>query len=766
MAAAALAVALFLAAGLAIFVAPGAVVLAAAAIPLRSGERFAFAFAVSLALLTAAFAGCLALGTSIAAAPAMLAAVTVVAALLSRWLPRGGEPVTLPLDAAPAASRLLLIVLTVAAVFAAVAFAPVGSIDRWWYLAYVRGWLDAPVLTLAEPFLGTGQAFARFGVHPWLFGLATWSQVSGLDPVVVYERGAPVLVVLASVSAARALAVELFGCGARARLCVIATMLLWSGAAVPLLARAGEDKVLAAAALLPLCIAAFLRAARGTPALALLFAAAASTAAVHALAYAFVLVALLPVAALIALRDAPKRRAVAAACAVLVVVAIAPAVSGIVVRTRLADIGAELGSGDHPVVRVHEGRDRLIELPLGGYVVSPRLLVHPLALLALVALPLVGRRRVAAPLDGTTRAFLLATAAVPLAIAFVPPLPALAGSVIPPWMVYRVLWLLPVAPLAALAAERWTNRLARAETAATLLLLVLGLPVVAVGTAARLTEVRERLAAPEGREFHALLDTVAALPADSLLVAAPELSERLPALTARHVVAALDRSTIVFSGSRAVGEARLRARSALLAGESDGIDFARAAHVRPTHAVFDPRALAKPRCAAVLQAGSEYALCELADATVEGAVPATLQVLPTAGTREVAVFECSDAGLSSPRDPWSAAAPVATCRVALPAELRSRGDLVLRIDAATGRAVDELRISVKWAGTAEASVTVRGSGKASMAIALPPINLHAVPGSVADGAADSIEVSVASSFLPFVKPLRVALAANGTDGAQ
>jgi len=797
MVAAAFAGVLLAGSGLAIFVAPGAVVLAAASFPLQRGERFAFAFATSLVLLTGAFAGCLALGTSIAAAPAVLGAVTVAAALLLNLVVRGGEVAPPAAASAPLASRLLLVLLTLSAIAAAVAFAPVGSIDRWWYLAYVRGWLDAPVLTLAEPFLGTRQAFARFGVHPWLFGLATWSHLSDVDPVVVYERGAPVLVVLASVSAARVLAVELFGEGPRARLCVIATMLLWSGAAVPLLARAGEDKVLAAAALLPLCVAAFLRVVRGgsasratmpnavqaapfasslltlrgaatmppvpnasprATAVALLFAAGAATAAVHALAYAFVLVALLPVAALLALRDPSRRRAVAVACAVLVVVAIAPAMSGIVVSTRLSDIGAELSSSDHPVVRVHEGRDRLVELPFGGYVVSPRLLAHPYALLALVALPLLWRRRaVASPhseqartLDGSTRAFLVTTLAVPLAIAFVPPLPALAGAVIPPWMVYRVLWLLPLAPLAALAAGQLAGRLARTETAATLLLLVLGIPVVAVGMQARLAEVRERLATPEGQEFRALLDAITALPADALVVAAPELSERLPALTARHVVAALDRSTIVFAGSRLLGEARLRARSALLAGDSDGMDFARAAHVRPTHAVFDPRALAKPRCGAVLQAGGPYALCELAESGDDSAVPATLQALPDTETREVAVFECSDAGPTSHRDPWSAAAPVATCRVSFPTELHSRSDLVLRVDAATGRAVDELRISMKTPGSAEASITVRGSGKAAILLGLPPIHSASL--------ATGIEVRIGSSFLPFVRPVRVALA--------
>ena len=50
--------------------------------------------------------------------------------------------------------------------------------------------------------------------------------------------------------------------------------------------------------------------------------------------------------------------------------------------------GAQLASSDHPVVRIHAARDRLIESDafarIGGrYAVNPRLLAHPLLLLAL-----------------------------------------------------------------------------------------------------------------------------------------------------------------------------------------------------------------------------------------------------------------------------------------------------------------------------------------------------------------------------------------------
>jgi len=758
--------------GLAIFVAPGAAVLASARIRLPASERLAYAFAASLVMLTAAFAACLALGSSIDAAPLCVAAVTAPLALLLRWLVPATRPAAATVDSATRSSpavQVVLALLLIAAVIAAVVFAPLGSVDRWWYLAYVRSWLEAPVLSLAEPFLATGQSFARFGVHPWLFGLALWSRMSGVDPVFLYERCAPVLVVLASCSAAFALAGELFGSGRRARLSVIATMLLWSGSVVPVLARAGEDKVLAAAALLPLCSAAFLRIVRDPDrsGWVLLAVAAVATAAVHALAYAFVLVILLPAAVVVGAQPERRQRMLAAG-ALLGVIAIAPAVSGLIVRERLADIGAELSEPGHPVVRVHEGRGRLIEFPVagrsGGFVVSPRLLLHPLMLLALAGVPIVllrpQRDRARIPIRDAPRSLLLIATTLPLAIAFVPPLPSLAGAVIPPWMVYRVLWLLPVAPLVALTADSLASRFSRGEIAATLLLVALGLPVAAAGARDRLGEIRGRVAEPRATPFHLLVHAVRTLPLDALVVAAPELAERLPALTARRVVAGLDRSTIVFSGSRERGEARLRARAALLAGDDDAQALAAAAAVAPTHAIFDPRRKdAMPRCRSRLLETTGYSLCEIDPSAREPRTPPALaRAAGITQTTTVARAECQPPPLRARRDLWSAAPPVVHCRIALSDALRDRRDIVLRIEARTGRSVDEIRIEVRRPDTAlESRSTVRLSGDDEIVLRMPPLS------SPVSGGTDALDVKIESSFLPFVRPVLVELAATVGD---
>lgn len=457
-----------------------------------------------------------------------------------------------------------------------------------------------------------------------------------------------------------------------------------------------------------------------------------------------------------------------ASTAVLLLVAVAPAITGLVVRERLRDTGAELSVRDHPVVRVHEGRDRLIELGMLGYVVNPRLLLHPLALFALAGIPLLRRlphdprgplRREAASLlsepgpighRDLTVLFLATTTMVSMAIAFVPPLPALAGAIIPPWMVYRVLWLLPLAPLAAITAEALSSSFAAREAAAVLLLVFLGVPVLADGARARLAEVRARLATPAADEFREMTKAVAQLPPDSLLVAAPELSERLPAFTSRRVVAALDRSTIVFSGSRDQGEARLRARIAILSGDTEGAELARIAGVRPTHAVFDPGSDALPRCGRELFRSRSYALCELApEIHPAGRNPE----LPASGELPLLIVAeglCRGLPAGSRRDPWSAAAPVADCRIDVPRALQGREDLFLRIDAVTGRAADELRITTRTAGTPrrEYRTTVRLTVGAAIALRLPQL------------ATDTLEVRISSSFLPVVRITRVAIATH------
>jgi hypothetical protein len=293
------------------------------------------------------------------------------------------------------------------------------------------------------------------------------------------------------------------------------------------------------------------------------------------------------------------------------------------------------------------------------------------------------------------------------------------------------------------------TRFARHERAAVVLLVILGVPVLADNAKERLDEVRARLAAPTTAEFQSMVVAVSALPANALIVAAPELAERLPAFTPRHVLAALDRSTIVFSGNRTEGEARLRARAALMSGDSDADALARAAGVQPTHAVYDPRAKNLPHCGAVLYRSDAYGVCELAMDDHATRPARSLESPSDLPLRIVAEGECT--GLTpAKRDPWAAAPPALDCTFEVPELLRDREYLYLRVDAVTGRAADELRIMTRDEGVAdvEQRTTVRLTVGAFIALRLPPLQ------------SNRLDVRIESSFLPVVRTTQVALASH------
>lgn len=751
----------------AVFVVPGFVVARLLGVRAPLGSALALWFALSLALLSLAFVAALASSLSIAGGAAVTLALVAIAALAA---PRSPSAVTHLFDEAPAVRRdpseprwwaPTAILLVAAAALAATWFAPVGSVDRWWYLAYVRHYAEAPVLDLAEPFLGTGEAFARFGPNPWLFALAIVSALTGSDPVFVYERIAPSLAAAACLSAAHGLATALFGAGARLRLSVAATALLWCGGLLPVLARAGEDKILAQAALVPLACALFLDVARTTSRAhkrrrTMAFACVAmATAAMHALAYALLLAALAALVAALALLRRGEAKRVRIAFATACVIAIAPAMVGGVVERRLDDIGAVASRSDHPVVRVHEGRDRLLDLGGGARIVRPSLLAHPLTPLAalglLAALVAIGRRTTA-PIPNREQlaaTFVASTTVAALAVAFLPVLVAVASRLLPPWMVYRVLWIVPVAPLAAIGADTVRARLGWRETTAMALVLALSLPVVAATVLERGGAARARLAIPASESFSELIAALAALDPSSVIVAAPELAERIPALTGRRVLAGLDRSTVVFSGSRAQGERRLRLRAELLRGErlSGPSSPLRAS---ATHAVFDPRAARRPRCARTLHSNGGYALCELARDDEEPL--ASIAVSPRAA---------ADSGKGSPaettrrdgaarlarKNPWSAAPAIFLRTFELAPGARPEQ---LAIALALGRAADEAAVRVRCSvATGEVVYETRlvtrvGAGD-SIRLDLPGLPCTRV------------DLEVASNFLPSLTVRDVAL---------
>ena len=782
-------------AAIALFWIPGYLVATATGIrdQLAAAERPALYFVASVAVALPSFAIVAVAGTSLAAfRPAFavtLIALAVLAVRASRRAPQPHGPAQphgqdrshLPLHSTkwPTAPLPAIVLLMVAlTTVGAWLLTATGSVDRWWYLAYVRHYLDAAAIGFAEPLLGSGFVHPRFTFNAWLFELAAWAGLAGVDPVWLYERACAPLLVPAAFSATFMLARSLFSSTRTAWSAALAAGLLWtSGTLFPALARMPEDKLLALLVVAPVTTAAIIRLLCGASShaafrdsspdpppgspgsswlgrrrwLVVAAAAVAVQATTHALVYVIVLAVIVPFVLLMAAR---RHAGPAVAAAVLVLLAAGsayPLLAGTSARAALRADGAGHLRSDHPVARVHRGRDRLIALgddtDTHAYVVNPRLLLHPLLIIALAALPLLALR------PERERLFLLPATAIPLVFAFVPPLTVALGALVSPWMVYRVLWAIPFSLLLAVALDEAGRRLPRLPWLPTAVVVLLALPGTAHVLAARTRPERARLATPRSGPVTAVVDAVRALPDGAVVATAAELGERLPALTGKRVLAMTDRATVVFAGDRAAGESRLRARAAIFAGT-----WQRTADApTPTHVAFERPSAAEQYCGELLLEAAPIGLCTFI------AQPA-LQPLPAtdAGDREGRLaLHCEPPPVITPAvrqwprpGPWSARFVTATCRLR-PRESADRaerfGALTLSVEALTGMAAEELIV------VATGEVGDRTSWRVHDRLRLTPAPAdHDGPVRRATlalpaGAVDAVTVTITPTFLPFLK---------------
>jgi hypothetical protein len=674
----------------------------------------------------------------------------------------------------------MTLVLAVALTAAAVVATRTGSVDRWWYLGYVRAWIDGP-LTAREPFLGTGFVQPRFAFHTWLGALAVWARLSGLDPLWLFDRACPALLMPVAFAAHATLGRALFRTSRGAWLTALCAGLLWAGGGlVAALTRLPEDKILAAVVLSPILWAFGIRACERSGAWTIATAAAAvAIATIHPLGFLLSAGPLAAYCVINARHEPPLRSAIAAVALVLVVASAYPLVSGFVVRRAyVADGAAGLGA-DHPVARVHRARQRLVNVGRLGYVVDPHLLAHPIRWIALAALPLLWRR------SSREASFLAPAALIPLAVAFVPPLSTAAGAVILPWMLHRVLWSIPFTALAAVTVDEGSRRLGGRTGLIALVLLVLCVPWARSAATERMREEREALAVPATPQLHEALAAVRALPPNAILAAAPELSERLPGLTGVHVLAMSDRATVVFAGTRAAGETRLRERAAIFAGVWEAVDDAPS----PSHVLFAPGAATSRYCGSELLRNEQFVLCRFSpasapsgtrmpevDAAEDGeervmaasllATTATLDVgAPQDARRASITARCepkpgrggkSPGGLTRPRPgPWSADFPTLACSFERATGLLPR---TLILEPAIGTAVEELMIQVTGLAPENAGWHVHARRRAhdgeTLRFALPR------------EAVTRLTIEITPSFLPFVKLDRFELTLGGSQGQQ
>jgi len=757
--------------GLGLLIMPGDTVARAAGLTLKGvAERCAAAFTFSLALLVPGLLIALASGTGVET----VVAVLLVSCTLLTWRSAtrtAAAPVRDREQRENGGAGLGLVTITlltlIALSLAAIAATRTGSIDRWWYLGYVRAWTSGPLFA-HEPFLGTGFVQPRFAFHTWLGALAVWARLSGTDPLWLFDRACPAFLMPLAFAAQAMFGRALFGTRRGAMLTALCASLLWAGGGpIAALTRLPEDKVLAALVLSPVLWASGVRACdRGGAWVVATGMAAVAIATIHPLGF---LLSAGPLGAFCAIRgwrEPRLRRAIGAVALVLAITSSYPLVSGWIVRRAYVTDGAAKLTADHPVARVHRSRQRLVDVGAFGYVVDPNLLAHPIIWIALAALPLLRRR------SAREASFLAPAALVPLAVAFVPPLSATAGAVILPWMVHRVLWSIPFGALAAVAAEDGARRLGGRTGLVAFVLVVVSTPWAFSATTARMRAEREALVLPAAPALHTVLKALRLLPAEAILAAAPELSERVPGLTGAHVLAMSDRATIVFAGSRAAGEARLRERAEVFAGLWQPSDDAPA----PTHVLFAPGSAASRYCGHELLRNDGFVLCTFAgvsgppnpplpdvDASqdgVERVSPAALLFAPAPAAEIVSQQDAHDASVSAhcepqPRlavpgpagltrarpGPWSAEFPSLSC--SFEGDTAALLPRTLVLVPALGMAVEELTIRATGLGSDgerwDTHARRRVHNGETLRVGLPR------------GAVDRVVIEITPSFLPFVK---------------
>jgi hypothetical protein len=276
----------------------------------------------------------------------------------------------------------------------------------------------------------------------------------------------------------------------------------------------------------------------------------------------------------------------------------------------------------------------------------------------------------------------------------------------------------------------------------------------------RFSPERSDLVMPGPGAFRAMMKRVGRLDTNAVVAASAEISERIPAVTGRRVLAISDRGTIVFSGSRELAEKRLRSRAAVLSGRWQALEEV----PRPTHILFEPGTAAALYCAEEVYTLPGFQLCSF-DSTplIEGselkeAPPATDG--PVAVSLEKMLFdqqallraECTPPldeearFLHWPRPgPWSArfADSLCTIRSRLGSAQALFKPRTLRLTPFLGHAVEELSLSVVGSRNGSqqwrADKTTRVHSGEELRFELP-----------AD-AVDTVRINVVPNFLPFLK---------------
>lgn len=499
-------------------------------------EDAAFSFGLGLAFLLAFACPILFLHSNVHVLTSSVTAgsgVLVVLETVRRWRLRGASGRRVPGPRFPT----LLVLASLLAVLLAVSGSARGFTfggDEWFYMRAVRQFLDASAIS------------DTMMLDAWSFVLALVVKLAGLELIDAYQTQLLPFLVTGAALCFLALAKEVLrswsgaalAFALQALLCLSDMQTRGEGAGMALLSRLIEDKYAGLLIAAPLALAsllAFLRSGhRGVLAACVVLSLAAVILQPLALFWIG-----LPASVLLAFawwRSGERRPGWIVAAAVLATAALTLAWAQRALRPAASFV---LYAPEWPfnarLLALSRRQLYILSLERGWFMAHVDLLLHPLTLCALAAtvllVPLFGR--------SLSSRFLVAGMALPVLLAYNPLTATALGRWIMPWMVYRLLWALPVALVLAAVlgnavrrAGRWTGG-SRAGppgwALAALVAVIAGLLAPRIGLSWRALEARNRVFVSAG-EREVLRFAAAAAPARRGQVLAPRgVSARLSA---------------------------------------------------------------------------------------------------------------------------------------------------------------------------------------------------------------------------------------------
>ena len=368
--------------------------------------RLAFAASASLALLVPGVLPLFLLGAPLESATWSLAAVyaAVGAAALMFGRREASQPDT---------GAWWSFIVAAAVLLPAVVHYSGGTVDDWWDLAFIRGYLNSGSLTFAEPVLGTERIHPRFGWNSWLVMQSLVARYSQVPPEALHNPWLAVTASLLGLAAVDRLAVAIFGFErkvARYAALLFVPAWLWGTEALPYFTRCYQDKFVAGLILAPTMIAAAVTALRLARVrdYAAFGIATVATVAVHGVVFAVAALGTAIVCCgfvyehgssnrdLSLMRNAQKIAHPSAILAAMIGVAgLYPLWQAATLYSRFSGQGISLATPDNPVVRAHLALGRLIGVPNPAYIVNPEAVFGAVVVVAVFGAVVAakGRRR-------------------------------------------------------------------------------------------------------------------------------------------------------------------------------------------------------------------------------------------------------------------------------------------------------------------------------------------------------------------------------------